>query len=692
MDGSMIIIMQILVALLALLMGLLMVSLQYSRLKHRPTSMHRDARGRGLEQRRVEHRENHANVLGDRNVVIQLHDNATATVTIPETELETPDDELLLRRTHRKEKRSQDGTEEVDEVIYEFFNNSEGRRLANTALSFTYEGAMVESSELGSVWVLISVPNIQTANLLQKDATNGKLERTIIQILRQSGKPILVNGNLKVTIIEVNIRPLSRSKKHEFAATSSQMVTAVSKVSTTKSGGILAESWRTTMAGIGQLKKGLLYMMSASGDGPVVKDSQSDRVMVEVRFTTDVCPEDTGIASLRHCPDKGPNFAQPSSGSTECHNMPPAWQSGPDPGRSHRPSLDPPDQTHNNQTKPGHEPSSTTKEQQRGDNSAPAKSQAITVKTAYTAHVSTLGHVRYKSMGYAGQDLRVDRTVVRYTLFLETLIEEGKWDQFEQVTAMALKKIRDPGGKALVLLEITVAHKLKDQLEIATRYMEEVASLMSTTQTPPHVLLVYLYLKSALARQRSEHMEATESVFFAKQRIATVKPGRYTGSVNYHAAVFLLKNNGEEMDEHIFLEAKQNLVLAIDHYERGISDEMYGASCLKKQQRAFIRLALLLLNWKGPRGVPTQENLTAARSCLDLVEHRLLYFASNRLRCYFYLAKSDLYYREEDIPGAIACAEISLDISRQSNYPPEVGLAKERLCFLRSLGLAFSPV
>ncbi|XP_066287901.1 uncharacterized protein [Branchiostoma lanceolatum] len=251
-----------------------------------------------------------------------------------------------------------------------------------------------------------------------------------------------------------------------------------------------------------------------------------------------------------------------------------------------------------------------------------------------------------------------------------------------------MRATADPDVRILVTFEMIVASYYKCAFPDAAEHLQNAFDMISQTSCPIEHQAHALYTMSAIKRREGKYQESDNAIHHAMQVIRHVEPGRNTGEVFYNYACLLAQmiSGSTKRDDRAFIEAKQNFLLAIDHFQRGMQGKVYTVSCGNKLRKAFIRLAMLLLDCSIDArdiGRPiSAEDLRMAMNCLTKVESDLWEGTTRRARCIWLMAMAVLAYRQQQFSKATDCARTAYKIATESAFPPEVQYAENLLARL----------
>ncbi|XP_019617161.1 PREDICTED: uncharacterized protein LOC109464595 [Branchiostoma belcheri] len=291
----------------------------------------------------------------------------------------------------------------------------------------------------------------------------------------------------------------------------------------------------------------------------------------------------------------------------------------------------------------------------------------------------------YKSPGYSAASGRKGSSIVEA---MEILGEQGRWRKFDAVMKRVMEKMADPDVSILVTFEAIVASYYRCEFAKAAELLQKAFDLIPQTKCPIEHQAHTLYTMSAIKRREGKHQESDHAIHLAMQVIRHVEPGRNAGEVFYNCACLLAQvNSGStKRDNKTFIDAKQNFLLAIDHFQRGIQGRVYTVSCGNKLRKAFIRLAMLLLDCSVDAknvGRPiSEDDLRMAANCLTKVESDLWEGITLRARCFWLMATAVLSYRLQQFSRATDCARTAYDIATSLAFQPEVQFAHNLMTML----------
>ena len=166
---------------------------------------------------------------------------------------------------------------------------------------------------------------------------------------------------------------------------------------------------------------------------------------------------------------------------------------------------------------------------------------------------------------------------------------------------------------------------------------------------------IYRYLK-----QDDKALECAEK---AMVLLFNAEPGEDSAYANYnHASACMLKSNSSDAAQIM-----REFTFALDI---GLVDQAASCSSNRWSQivtsKSLIRQAMLLLN--SNKNIPDkslQENITKASSSLSKLNVSSL---SNRIKCLYYLAVSELHEQREEVDGAIKAATQAQTIATKCGF------------------------
>ncbi|XP_035685670.1 uncharacterized protein LOC118422259 [Branchiostoma floridae] len=294
---------------------------------------------------------------------------------------------------------------------------------------------------------------------------------------------------------------------------------------------------------------------------------------------------------------------------------------------------------------------------------------------------------------------RVDRVSRRIITRMEVLEEQGNWLEYDKFLETAIERHEgDHDILVRIVLEDVVAAYFREDFQGGYTSLHQADDLVQKVSDPAQQQAHRLYLKSALLRKQRRHAEAENINTLALQSLPHMKPGRDIASVWYNIAALKAQvlyecENSPDTANELYKEAVSAFENAIDHYESGLDAK--DETCKNQLRRSHIRLAMVAVGcWydgtstgTNPGLIPKQD-LQKAENSLEEVENNLWEGIPKRMRCSWYLAKSDLFRRRGKIQRATEMAEEALKIAKKAKggFPSEVRFAEVRLGLLKRAG------
>ncbi|XP_019644810.1 PREDICTED: uncharacterized protein LOC109485563 [Branchiostoma belcheri] len=276
-----------------------------------------------------------------------------------------------------------------------------------------------------------------------------------------------------------------------------------------------------------------------------------------------------------------------------------------------------------------------------------------------------------QSMPKLGSCKRVDNISQRIVTRMELLQGQGNWDMYDKFLMATMKHFKDdPDILVRVVLEDVVGAYFRDDLQSGYTSLQRAEELVQKVSDPAQQQTHRLFLKSALLRKEKRHDEADNVNYLALQGLPYMKPGRDTASVWYNLAALKAQvlyecENPPTVAKALYQEAVAAFEAAIENYKFGLDKE--ERTCKNSLRRSHVRLSMALVG-----------------SCsLQEVENSLWEGITSRMRCSWYLAKSDLFRRRGNTQRATEMAQEALRVARNGDFPSEVKFAEVRLGLLK---------
>ena len=235
-----------------------------------------------------------------------------------------------------------------------------------------------------------------------------------------------------------------------------------------------------------------------------------------------------------------------------------------------------------------------------------------------------------------------------------------------------------PEFQALVRVELALSCTFRGKNERALELIEGSGGALSICEKIPGNNAAFLigrcmHLLSGLYRYAKQHDKAKEYATKAMVALHGVAPGQESSIANYmNACLFLESSDGTPSDVRII---EQHFRSAIDHAHQS---EIATYVILPQ---SHIRLAQLYLgSTQYHHGTTTNpENIKKARDSLNAVNFD---FISQRSKSLYYMAESDCYRAEGDIPAATNRANLARSIAEGIQFTLGVNSAESRLTSL----------
>ena len=271
----------------------------------------------------------------------------------------------------------------------------------------------------------------------------------------------------------------------------------------------------------------------------------------------------------------------------------------------------------------------------------------------------------FKGRGY----LRLMRVCYRYH-------HSGQHDALEgEVQKIMSCNSYPPDYQALARVEFALSCTFQGKNERALELIEGSGGALSICEKIPGNNAAFLigrcmHLLSGLYRYAKQHDKAKEYATKAMVALHGVEPGQESSIANYvNACIFLESSDGTPSDVRII---EQHFRSAIDHAHQS---EIATYVILPQ---SHVRLAQLYLgSTQYHHGTTTNpENIRKARDSLNAVNFDLM---SERSKSLYYMAESDCYRAEGNIPAATDRAKLACTTAEGIQFTLGVNSAKSRL-------------
>ena len=232
-----------------------------------------------------------------------------------------------------------------------------------------------------------------------------------------------------------------------------------------------------------------------------------------------------------------------------------------------------------------------------------------------------------------------------------------------------------PDFQALARVELALSCTFQGKNERALELIEGSGGALSICEKIPGNNAAFLigrcmHLLSGLHRYAKQHDKAKEYATKAMVALHGVAPGQESSIANYvNACIFLESSDGTPSDVRII---EQHFRSAIDHAHQS-EIAMYVIL-----PQSHVRLAQLYLgSTQYHHGTTTNpENIRKARDSLNAVNFG---FMSERSKSLYYMAESDCYRAEGDIPAATDRAKLARSTAEDIQFTLGVNSAESRL-------------
>ena len=272
---------------------------------------------------------------------------------------------------------------------------------------------------------------------------------------------------------------------------------------------------------------------------------------------------------------------------------------------------------------------------------------------------------------------------------LQSLRNDGKWEDFDNLSCHLLQKFPDPDTQITVKLEQGMAalYTSRNDFERALHFFDESFKLMS--QAKNMKLLAgrgYGYL-AGIARRLKNLGEATSFMQLAEQNSHKCSNSLLDKSyIAYEKASVLLDFIGLAPQKSLqqVKEALDNLERCIDLCNQLEKDD--NDLCIQRHHFAFIKIAMLLLDCRTDAArerVVSRDFIAKGEECLRTLKTKYWTEVAESVEIQFYLASSDLEYRKRNYREAERFANLAKDKAENFGFNTEISQAEERLDHIR---------
>ena len=272
---------------------------------------------------------------------------------------------------------------------------------------------------------------------------------------------------------------------------------------------------------------------------------------------------------------------------------------------------------------------------------------------------------------------------------LQSLRNDGKWEDFDNLSCHLLQKFPDPDTQITVKLEQGMAalYTSRNDFERALHFFDESFKLMS--QAKNMKLLAgrgYGYL-AGIARRLKNLGEATSFMQLAEQNSHKCSHSLLDKSyIAYEKASVLLDFIGLAPQKSLqqVKEALDNLERCIDLCNQLEKDD--NDLCIQRHHFAFIKIAMLLLDCRTDAArerVVSRDFIAKGEECLRTLKTKYWTEVAESVEIQFYLASSDLEYRKRNYREAERFANLAKDKAENFGFNTEISQAEERLDHIR---------
>ena len=261
---------------------------------------------------------------------------------------------------------------------------------------------------------------------------------------------------------------------------------------------------------------------------------------------------------------------------------------------------------------------------------------------------------------------------------LQSLRNDGKWDDFDKLSSDLLLKLSDIDSQIIIKLEQSVGALYRKDFEGSLKFIDESFELIPQAINVPFLAGRGYGYRAGVARRQKNLGEAVSLLHLAEQNNRACSINLDTSNIAYEKASTLLDFIGLSPQKSLkqVREALGNLEKCID-------------VCMKLEiedndlsRFAFIKIAMLLLDCRTDASrerVLSDEFIKKSQECLIRLETKYWSEIAEGAKVQFYLASSDLQYRKGNFMEAERFACLARDMAKDLGFTTEISLAQERL-------------
>ena len=272
---------------------------------------------------------------------------------------------------------------------------------------------------------------------------------------------------------------------------------------------------------------------------------------------------------------------------------------------------------------------------------------------------------------------------------LQSLRNDGKWEDFDKLSCDLLQKFPDTDTQITVKLEQGMAalYTSRNDFERALHFFDESFKLMS--QAKNMKLLAgrgYGYL-AGIARRQKNLGEATSLMQLAEQNSHECSDSLLDRSyIAYEKASVLLDFIGLAPQKSLqqVREARDNLKRCIDLCNQLEKDD--NDFHIQRHHFALVKIALLLFDCgteAARERVLSEDFIAEGEESLMTLKTEYWTEVAESVKIQFYLASSDLEYRKRNYLEAERFANLAKDKAENFGFNTEISQAEERLDHIR---------
>ena len=272
---------------------------------------------------------------------------------------------------------------------------------------------------------------------------------------------------------------------------------------------------------------------------------------------------------------------------------------------------------------------------------------------------------------------------------LQSLRNDGKWEDFDKLSCDLLQKFPDTDTQITVKLEQGMAalYTSRNDFERALHFFDESFELMSQAKNMKLLAGRGYGYRAGIARRLKNLGEATSFMQLAEQNSHECSHSLLDRSyIAYEKASVLLDFIGLVPQKSLqqVREVRHNLKRCIDLCNQLEKDD--NDLHIQRHHFAFIKITMLLLDCRtnaARERVLSQDFIAEAEESLMTLKTKYWTEVTESVEIQFYLASSDLEYRKRNYREAERFANLAKDKAENFGFNTEISQAEKRLDHIR---------